>query len=145
MQTPVAAHGVADDRRSAQHGGVLAAVAQDFDLGGRFGLSIKIERLRLVGGLIVAGDAVEDRVGGKVDEFRTQVETELRQLLRDFRVEHLGAGGVGLAGFDRRKGGAMDDGVRELFEHEGFERGLGAEIEGAGLRYARYHGRAGAA
>ena len=55
------------------------------------------------------------------------------------------AGGVGLAGFDRRKGGAMDDGVRELFEHEGFERGLGAEIEGAGLRYARYHGRAGAA
>ena len=40
METPVAAHGVADDRRGAQDGGVLAAVAQDFDLGGGLGLAV---------------------------------------------------------------------------------------------------------
>ena len=45
MQPPVAADRVADDRRGAQDGGVFAAVAQDFDFGGRFGLAVKIERL----------------------------------------------------------------------------------------------------
>ena len=31
----------------------------------------------------------------------------------------------------------MHDGVRELFEHEGFKGCFGAEIEGAGLSHVR--------
>ena len=40
MQSPVAADGITDDRRGAQHGGMLPAVAEHFHFGGRLGLAV---------------------------------------------------------------------------------------------------------
>ena len=40
MQSPVAADRITDNRRGAQHGGMLPTVAEDFHFGGRLGLAI---------------------------------------------------------------------------------------------------------
>ena len=116
METTVAAGRVADDRRGPEDGGMLASEAEDLDLGGRLGLPVKIERGRLVGGLVVAGDPVEDGVRRKVDQLGSDMETKLGEFPRDLRVQRAGLGGVGQTGLDCRQGGAMHDRLGELLE-----------------------------
>ena len=112
---------------------MFTAVAQDFDLGRGLGLSVKIERLGLIGGLIVAVDAVEDGVGRDMDQLGPEVEAQLGELAGDLGVQFPGALRLGEAGLDRRQRGAVDDRMREFLEDEGFEGGFGAKVEGARL------------
>ena len=124
---------------------MLAAIAQDFDFSGGLRLAVEIQRRRMVGGLIAAGDSVKDGIGREMDEFRAEMETELGDFLRDFGVKEPGADGVRLAGLDGRKGRAVHHRMRELLEQERFEGGFGAEIERTGLRHVRDHRCAGSA
>lgn len=119
VQAALATGAVAHKDGDAQNDRIVRIVLQHFAFRHKLGLAVEVSGGghvgRAVGGL---RPAVEDHVGGNVDQARPEVPGELGEVPGEGDVNFFRQGGLGLDGCGVGDGGAVDDHIRPEFQAE---------------------------
>lgn len=120
---------VAHEQGRADDGGEFGGGGEHGAFRGEFLAGVEVEGMRGGGDGVGRAGAIEDLLGGEVEQAGAEVVGEAGEEGGQGDVEGLGAGGVGLAGGGFGEGGTVDDRLGKEVEGEAGERGFVGEVE----------------